>query len=92
MSIRIIALDDGYLVEDSRGPRTWQGAAVSFADAEVMAENRLNPRLPAPPPGPVTHSGATDHGGYAEPHPLAQAQFDQATGDASCVGGVCTMD
>jgi hypothetical protein len=92
MSIRIRKLDDGYLVTDSRGPQVWEGAAVSKADAEVMAENRLAPRLPAPPPG---RNGVTDHGGYAEaqpPHPLAAAQFDQATGDASCVGGVCTMD
>lgn len=109
MSIRIRKLDDGYLVTDDRGARVWEGAAVSFADAEVMAESRLNPRLPAPPPG---HNGATDHGGYAEARPepcgvvdarngqeptrsgqvLAQAQFDQATGDAPCVGGVCTMD
>lgn len=87
MSIRIETLDDGYLVVDTRGPRTWRGAAVTMADAEVMAENRLNPRLPAPPPGPCLASS-----GYAEAHPLAQAQFDQATGDAPCVGGVCSLD
>lgn len=86
MSIRIRKLDEGYLVTDDSGPRTWEGAAVSQADAEVMARYRAQPWT-APPPPCLSNSG------YAEPvHPLAAAQFDQATGDAACVGGVCTAD
>lgn len=86
MSIRIERLDDGFLVVDDRGPMAWRGAAVSLKDAEVMAEHRLNPRLPTPPPNITT-------GGYDEPiPPLAARQFDQAMGDAACLGGVCSQD
>lgn len=94
MSIRIRKLDDGYLVTDSRGPQVWEGAAVSMADAEVMANNRLAPRLPSPPPGAPTPAVCLPTSGYAEPepHPLAAAQYDQATGGAPCVGGVCALD
>jgi hypothetical protein len=87
MSIRIETLDDGYLVVDTRGPRTWRGSAVTKADAELMAENRLNPRLPSPPPGPCLATS-----GYDEPHPLAAVQYAQATGDADCIGGICSLD
>lgn len=113
MSIRIRKLDDGYLVTDDRGPRVWEGAATTEADAKIMAAHREKPWTAAPPPGTVvlapsagTYNGATGYGGYAEaqpvtppeacavvqPHPLAAAQFDQATGDASCVGGFCAVD
>ena len=91
MSIRIRKLDDGYLVTDDRGPRIWEGAAVSMADAEIMAEGRLNPRLPSPPPGP-----GQSNSGYAEDaptHPLAERQFEQATGASGrCVGSLCELD
>lgn len=86
--IRIEVLDDGYLVEDKRGPRTWRGAAVTMADAEALAANRLHPRGPSAPPRKVVH----ENSGYAEPHPLAALQYDQAVGDAECVGGVCSID
>lgn len=89
MSIRIRKLDDGYLVTDDRGPRAWEGAAVSLADAEVMAQHRLSPRLPSPPP---CGAGVKENSGYAEPHPLAALQFEQATDGAECVGGICSAD
>lgn len=81
MSIRIRKLDDGYLVTDSRGPTIWEGAAVTMADAEVMAQYRLNPHLPSPPPRMATS-------GYAEEQPsaLALRQFEAAEGDAPAMG------
>jgi hypothetical protein len=90
MSIRIRKLDDGYLVEDSRGARVWEGAAVTMADAQALADNRLNPRGPSAPP---TGGAVKENSGYAELHPLAQIQIAQANGDdAPCVGGICSLD
>lgn len=88
MSIRIEPLDDGFLVIDARGPRIWRGAAVSLADADVMARHRLHPWTAEPPPGAVTSP-------EAEPvvHPLAERQFEQAAGDMPpCVGSLCGSD
>ena len=87
--IRIEVLDDGYLVEDTRGPRTWRAAAVTLADAQALADNRVSPRGPSAPP---RQAAAMENSGYAEPHPLALRQFDQAVGDAECIGGVCSID
>lgn len=88
MSIQIRRLNDGYLVTDNRGPTIWEGAAVTFLDAQTMAENRLNPRLPSPPPCVEGYTTPTASGGLT----LAEVQFDQATGDRECVGGLCSMD
>lgn len=87
--IRIEVLDDGYLVEDTRGPRTWRGAAVTMADAQALADHRVNPRGPSAPP---RQASSMENSGYAEPHPLAALQFAQATDGAECVGGVCSAD
>lgn len=88
MSIRIRKLDDGYLVSDDSGPRLWEGAAVSLADAETMARHRSNPWTAAAPPRCLENSG------YAEAvHPLAERQFEQATGgNPNCVGSLCSAD
>jgi hypothetical protein len=90
MSILIRKLDDGYLVTDNRGPVVWEGAAVTFNDAQTMAENRLNPRLPSPPPGKCNdgYPAAEPSGGLT----LAEAQFDQAIGTRECVGSLCSLD
>jgi hypothetical protein len=83
--ILIRKLDDGYLVTDQRGPRVWEGAAVTMADAETLARHRANPWTATPPP-------CLPASGYDEPHPLAAVQYAQATGDAECVGGICSVD
>lgn len=87
MSIRIRKLDDGYLVTDDSGARVWEGAAVSLGDAEVMARHRAAPWTAAPPP-------CLENSGYAESvHPLADRQFEQATGEIGpCVGSLCGSD
>ena len=86
MSIRIRKLTEGYIVSDDTG---WEVAACTEAEALARAEYRINPsRLPSPPPGPVTPP-------QADPvvHPLAERQFDQASGaGAACVGSLCEPD
>lgn len=100
--ILIRKLDDGFLVTDQRGPKVWEGAAVSLVDAENMARHRVHPWTAAPPPGPCLPTS-----GYNELHPspadsgqehaqgghhLAAVQYAQATGDAECIGGICSLD
>ena len=87
MTIRIEPLDDGYLVVDTRGPRTWRAAAVTMADAEALAQHRVSPRGPEPPPGAIKSNS-----GYDEPPPLAAIQYAQAVCDADCVAGTCSID
>jgi hypothetical protein len=88
MSIRIRKLDDGYLVTDDRGDRIWEAAAVTMADAQALADNRLSPRGPSAPPRKVVH----ENSGYAEPPPMAALQYAQATGDEACIAGLCSVD
>jgi hypothetical protein len=104
-SVRIRRLDDGYLVIDDRGATTWEGAAVTLADAEALADNRLHPRGPSAPPRMVRPNITT--GGYDEPtpglaagepfdapeHPLAAAQYARAADETErCVGSLCGHD
>lgn len=82
-------LDEGAVVIDDRGPIRWECAAVSMLDAQAIAENRLHPRGPSAPP----RGDVRPNSGYDETPPLAQIQFEQATGDgAQCVGGFCSLD
>ena len=94
MSIRIRRLDDGWLVTDDRGPVVWEAAAVTMADAQALADNRLNPRGPSAPPGAVHIQSVTPPGAplVVEISPLAALQFAQATGDAPCTGSLCGTD
>lgn len=57
MGIRIRRLDDGYLVTDDGGLIVWEAAAVTLADAEALARNRVHPRAPSAPPRCMPTSG-----------------------------------
>lgn len=82
MTIRIRALSPGYgyIVSDAHG---WEAAAVCLADAEALARHRVNPQLPAPPPGVLDEATIV---AVRATHPLAVDQFEHAVGDLAFAG------
>lgn len=101
MTLRIEALDEGYIVVDTRGPRTWRAAAVTEADALALAENRISPRIPSAPPRPWTRAlergepfDAPEFPPNCEGHSgefLAQAQHEAATDGDDCTATACLV-